>query len=556
LTIGVLVVFAATISCQTANQPYPDQRPGDPILDIFQKRALYVQRFVGRHLYLPRVQSIGSERAYDTTSLTHSAFQQDNTQGFSLRQQLVYMGVEAISIDLHYLSSAENAAGDDDFHVCYSVAPTDDLDLSEYCAVSNSNPCGTEARPTGTTEADCENNFGAYDFGDVHYGCPPDSPTLRNFLVELHDVILEMVTYDPLRFVYVYINDFTGGTNGPNDDGARFSAIVEDVVNDILYIPENSLDYTRPDVWPTLSELTEIENNHLILFTTAEDNVGQAFSASLVDFQDNLMPEFRDRSPPAQCFGSSADVPFFSTAQGRSVTYQYSSPGGQTQCILDDRTDEGQNQIVENDYDDLQSCGYTALPDHVDEENLQSQIWLYPENEPRLSGDHDERRCNLLNVDTGKLRAVDCFKGLYLCKNGRDPLDWIVSENVRNPFERFVLCPIGYKFGVPENPTELAAARQAMINTQLVTDAWVNLVYFRGCWYSRQESGMTCTGAFDDADNEDDSLSGGEIAAIIICSLLVLILLAAIIFFIFSSQKGEQVFTGSGPAAARENPDG
>tara|TARA_R110002050_G_scaffold96605_1_gene200854 strand:+ start:546 stop:830 length:285 start_codon:yes stop_codon:yes gene_type:complete len=84
--------------------------------------------------------------------------------------------------------------------------------------------------------------------------------------------------------------------------------------------------------------------------------------------------------------------------------------------------------------------------------------------------------------------------------------------------------------------------------------AWVNIQYSNGCWFARGESGRVCT-AFFDPQFDDDDLSGGAIAGIVIGSVVAALLLLALLFLLVGG-KGEQVFTGSGPAKARDNPDG
>lgn len=341
--------------------------------------------------------------------------------------------------------------------------------------------------------------------------------------------------------------------------------ILDESMTQFLYTPDD-LALQRSDLnssqsWYAVDRFDEPDSAY---FTVDTNNDGDAYtpngwpSASFVEMNraKRLLAGFGDIQPQMQQYNFSADKLIIFPSGYLESPIHINPFEGKRYCFFDpdDMSVSGTNNSWAQTSDKSRGgnavtaanrytlCGISPILNETlegstaDEDYepyqdfIQQTIWSWAKGQPKHAfGDTaggTERRCAVLNADTGYWQTADCSESHYsACGHGGRPYEWSIGDKHVSYTYAELPCPHGTAFNAPRTALENRYLLHRWRNVRVEQDIDDKLLYVnfndldvQGCWVIGQN--MTCP--YLNQGGDDRQVIVPTVAAIIVFVLAAL----------------------------------
>lgn len=202
---------------------------------------LQAQELVSRTTAVSLTFTVSAEQAFDHDDSTSATWRERKGQPYYTLTDLLYLGVRAFQLDIHYIVALGGFESPDRFRVCRSV---NELDVEAVC----SGDLNSELNISESPETCDAEGITLYPF---HEGCPTNSP----LLTDVFNIFKEFLEENP-TLITIRVHDYTSGkfAGGFGSVKDEFDSLIEDTIGDMVF-RNSGQNYVEADDWPTVDEI-------------------------------------------------------------------------------------------------------------------------------------------------------------------------------------------------------------------------------------------------------------------------------------------------------------
>jgi len=502
---------------------------------------------------IPYILQVAAEQSISNDETASSDWTNPKGQTKATMRDLLFEGVRSFELDVHYVAELDQGPGvtSDGFRVCKSV--TSEVAVDPLCSGSRNTELDIDL------DEDTCRSEGVYPEFGIHAGCRPESPHLEDVLNAFD---LFVGDGNPAA-VILRFKDFTTGDFVDSSIEllvqSELEKVIEIALARILYTPEEGVDYSDIDNWPSWEYLIEEKNRRMIIFSNSTET-SPVFDDSLLRERnfDGSTRRSAEKRQSQNFFGYTIDSSDRIVIQGEIIT----SSGNHIE------TDDVSGIVVG---DERIPSIQRLVNDHFD-----GYVWGFVE--PFSFSDDSE--CVMIDPSNGfGWYRTNCNENYAVaCASPNSPNSFTFGQVTDNDYRNSDVDSFC------SSPTVHTAPTSPFSHQQLVDDAnnrgvtepiYVNLRFTTvvqnrvvcgcedGCWYLPGNeirrlplTSFCVTPSIEipndsdpivlPGDDDDDDLTNGQIVGISFGAFLIVLLLLLILLLLFCFGRGTRFNEVSG----------